>query len=122
MFSFNDFIAEATTEFNEIANKAFSFNARTKMTGLYTEKSIIGNIGAKRIPNHENFWINCKKRDEKKQLVDGGKVMVSFELVPMEKAKDNPVGFGRDEPNVDPVLQEPTGRLEFSLNPFKMIS
>ena len=37
--------------------------------------------------------------------------MVSFELVPMEKAEMNPVGVGRDAPNVDPNLPEPTGRL-----------
>ena len=55
-------------------------------------------------------------------MVDGGRILVSFELVPMEKALQNPNGMGRDEPNIDPALPPPTGRIEFSLNPFKMIS
>ena len=53
-------------EFNETAEKAFSFDARTKMTGVYTEPGIIGNYGSKTIENHEKFWVECKKRDENK--------------------------------------------------------
>ena len=34
--------------------------------------------------------------------MDGGRVMISFELVPMEKARQTPNGTGRDAPNIDP--------------------
>ena len=39
----------------------------------------------------------------------------------MSRAKSNPVGKGRTEPNHSPYLPPPTGRISWSLNPFKMI-
>lgn len=37
------------------------------------------------------------------------------------RAKANPVGKGRSEPNASPFCPEPKGRLQLSLNPFTMI-
>ena len=34
----------------------------------------------------------------------------------------NLVGKGRDDPNVNPYLPPPVGRIEFTLNPFKMMN
>ena len=48
--------------------------------------------------------------------------MLSLELVPGSSAKSCPVGLGRNEPNTDPKLPEPFGRIKFSLNPFEMLS
>ena len=40
----------------------------------------------------------------------------------MDQADGAKVGEGRSEPNNSPVLPAPVGRMEFSLNPFKMLS
>lgn len=68
----------------------------------------------------EKFWINCKRRNKKMQLEDGGRVQISFELVPIVAAKACEVGNGREEPNVDPYLPEPMGRVKWSWNPWTM--
>ena len=47
-------------------------------------------------------------------------MVVSFELVPMTIAATSKVGLGRSEPNVNPKLPEPLGRIHFSWNPYTM--
>ena len=42
--------------------------------------------------------------------------------MPTNVAEKNKQGDGRSEPNNDPVMPEPVGRLEFTLNPFKMLA
>lgn len=39
--------------------------------------------------------------------------MVSIEAVPVALVPKLPAGFGRKDPNVNPVLPKPTGRLKF---------
>ena len=46
-----------------------------------------------------------------------GQIGISVEIVPGEEAKERPVGYGRTEPNTDPYLPPPSGRLQFSYNP-----
>lgn len=40
----------------------------------------------------------------------------------MPRAEANKVGDGRNDPNVNPFLPPPVGRLKFTLNPFAMIN
>lgn len=49
-----------------------------------------------------------------------GQCLVSVQIWPIEKAELKPVGFGRNDPNIDPFLPPPVGRVRFSLNPFVM--
>jgi hypothetical protein len=51
----------------------------------------------------------------------GPRVQLSLEVLPSWKATISIVGKGRDEPNVNPYLPPPVGRISFTLNPFKMI-
>ena len=51
-----------------------------------------------------------------------GRVLCSLEMLPKWKAEMTPVGKGRDEPNVNPYLPPPVGRIQFTLNPFKMFN
>ena len=50
-----------------------------------------------------------------------GKVLLSVQLVPAELVGHYPAGSGRSDPNANPHLPKPTGRLQFSLNPFRML-
>jgi hypothetical protein len=46
-----------------------------------------------------------------------GRIAVSMSIVPEVEYENDPVGSGRNEPNKDPYLPPPNGRLSFSLNP-----
>lgn len=108
MFSSNDFLADAAFEFNELAEVAFMHELRMKKYENETK--------------HENemFWVPLKRKNEKGDLVDGGKLQISFEILPIDKANACEVGEGRGDPNFDPFLPPPIGRFRWSLNPFSM--
>ncbi len=46
---------------------------------------------------------------------------IDLRVMPKEIAKKREVGTGRENPNMEPYLPPPVGRIEFSLNPFKML-
>jgi len=50
------------------------------------------------------------------------KIRLDLRILPGEQAKNTPVGNARTEPNMEPYLPAPVGRISFSLNPFKMLS
>lgn len=49
-----------------------------------------------------------------------GKLLISLELLPKENADAQPVGSGRNDPNQNPYLPPPAGRMKFSFNPFRL--
>lgn len=70
--------------------------------------------------DENKFWISCMRRNEDRELEPGGRVQVSFELLPKSSADACPVGEGRSEPNIDPFLPPPIGRIKWSWNPFDL--
>jgi len=48
------------------------------------------------------------------------RLLVSVQLVPESKFAELEAGHGRSEPNTNPTLPKPVGRLKFTLNPFAM--
>ena len=50
------------------------------------------------------------------------KVRLDLRIIPGAQATANSVGKARTEPNMEPYLPPPVGRIQFSLNPFKMLS
>ena len=50
-----------------------------------------------------------------------GALLVSLELVPASDARWWPAGHGRSEPNANPHLPKPVGRLSWTLNPCAML-
>jgi len=75
------------------------------------------------------FWLPVVgyRRDGWNQVVRSkpkklqGQIMLSMQLVPVETVERLPAGKGRSEPNLNPILPKPVGRLQFSLNPFVML-
>ena len=65
----------------------------------------------------KKFWVQCYNNNQKE-----GRVLCSLEFLPKWKAELCKVGLGRKEPNIEPYLPPPTGRFEWSLNPFKMLN
>jgi len=50
-----------------------------------------------------------------------GKLQVSIEMMPAELASQYPAGLGRGDPNMNPYLPDPPGRVHWSLfHPFDM--
>ena len=49
-----------------------------------------------------------------------GNMLISLELLPKDTADAQPVGAGRNEPNQNPYLPPPTGRMNFSFNPVRL--
>lgn len=115
--SFNDFLGDASFTFNTLARTAFQRDIRVKKYGSSDKM-----MDRLRHRETEKFVVQCRRRNKEFELEDGGKVVVSFELVPEEMAQRCPVGEGRNEPNVDPYLPPPVGRFEWSWNPCKLIS
>ena len=56
--------------------------------------------------------------DKKKPITIG----LDLRCVPREYADMNKVGAARGDPNVEPYLPQPEGRITLSLNPFKMLN
>jgi len=69
----------------------------------------------------DSEWVTLTRKDfNTGEEEECGEVAISICIVPKSIAETNPVGFGRKEPNSDPYLPGPTGRLKFTLNPFSM--
>ncbi|RHY24406.1 hypothetical protein DYB25_000601 [Aphanomyces astaci] len=67
----------------------------------------------------DSTWIKMERLNRETNVKEPmGAVCISMELVPVEKAKIQAVGFGRSDPNNTPFLPPPAGRLKFSMNPF----
>lgn len=68
-------------------------------------------------------WIPLTYHDRKAGKVrQRGRVAISISIVPEVEIITRPVGHGRDEPNVNPYLPPPFGRMSFSFNPCTLIN
>lgn len=72
---------------------------------------------------HEDAdWVTIYHTDREQGASKSmGKLAVSIQIVPEKEAQGMPVGTGRDDPNVNPYLPPPVGRMKMSANPFMMI-
>jgi len=69
----------------------------------------------------DSEWILMDKKDDKTgERIPMGKLCISMQIIPKPLVDTAPAGFGRTDPNTNPYLPPPTGRLKFSLNPFVM--
>jgi len=50
-----------------------------------------------------------------------GDMRIGISILTKEEAEENEIGKGRSEPNMNPYLSPPEGRIELSLNPIKML-
>jgi len=72
----------------------------------------------------ELFWVPLvgADPDDPDKIKNNGIVKCSLRIYPKALASKNEQGKGRDAPNNDPVLPEPEGRIQLSLNPFTMFN
>ena len=82
-----------------------------------------GELEGTKTDNRTKFWFPIKRYDsDKDKWLDTGEIQCSLQLYPKELADKNPQGVGREEPNNDPFCPPPEGRIQLSLNPFKMLA
>ena len=125
ILSRDDFICGARLNLSQILYDVNVLDIPLKLSSEYysnlpQEKKVLSNIEfASKDEDEEGvkFWIQMEKDGKK-----GGRVLCSIEIVPQWYADLHPVGKGRDEPNMNPYLPPPVGRISFTLNPFKMFN
>lgn len=126
LFKSNDLIGEAVidletmVEDSELAKRPMSLTGDYYDEFLKPEKKMSGLTFDKE--DSRKFWVNLVSKDASGKRVVQGKLKLSIDLMPKKDAELNPVGEAQSEPNVNPFLPKPFGRIEFSLNPLKMLS
>ena len=69
----------------------------------------------------DSFWLPMiSKNNETGELEDNGHVRIRIDITTMAFAETNKVGSAREDPNIEPFLPPPIGRLTFSFNPCDM--
>lgn len=72
--------------------------------------------------NKDRLWLDHMTHPNEPPDVSQGRLEFSLEMMPMTIATQVPAGFGRSDPNMNPFLPEPEGRLRLSLfHPCDMI-
>jgi len=133
IFSSDDYMCGATMDLKSIVNipkfleMPVSLNKEFYDGLTLEEKRPLGEIEFLSKEDDEEqtkFWVQCYKgkKEAAGQGEKSGRVMCSLEILPKKLADLDKVGKGRDDPNVNPYLPPPVGRLEFTLNPFKMMN
>lgn len=59
-------------------------------------------------------------KNKEGKLEDNGHVRIRIDITSMEHATLNKIGSAREDPNIEPFLPPPIGRLTFSFNPCDM--
>ncbi|XP_054916787.1 dysferlin isoform X7 [Poeciliopsis prolifica] len=118
-FSFDDYLGHVAMDLNHMLRPAKSPEKCTlqtldqptdKLVSLFEQKTVKG------------WWpCTCEQNGEK---IIAGKVEMSLEVVTEQEQEERPAGLGRDEPNMNPHLEEPqrpeTSFLWFS-SPYKTL-
>jgi hypothetical protein len=68
----------------------------------------------------ENFWLPMLAKSNEGVMENNGFVRCRIDITTMESAEKNKVGSAREDPNIEPFLPPPVGRLHFSFNPCDM--
>ena len=126
LFKSNDLIGNTTIDLEPLFEDADLAKRGMSLTKDYYDEYLLPEKGLDGLTfdkeDGKKFWVNLMSKDEKGKMVCNGRLKMSLDILPIKDAKLNPVGGGQSEPNVNPFLPKPFGRIEFSFNPFKMLS
>lgn len=126
LFASNDLIGQA-----EIDLKPLIEDASLTKTGISLNRKYYddyrSNAGVFPEPSKmtftsdgNSFWVDLMSKDGAKS-VSNGRLRLQIDVLPRVEADKNRVGEAQSEPNVNPYLPKPEGRIKFSLNPFEML-
>lgn len=119
LFKSNDYICEWTLDLEEVFR-----NVRLTQKKVILNQTYYDAFLKKRMPvdfkiefGSEDSFILTTYKDDKEI-----KIRLDLRIMPKEVADKSKVGEARDDPNREPFLPPPAGRIKFSLNPFTMLS
>ena len=121
VFKKNDYICEWTLDLKPIFERIRQNQQGVKMTKEYFkanafEQKMENNGTTIKFRDDDTFYLVCKREGKDVE------VRIDLRILPGAAAKSTEVGKARTEPNMEPYLPPPVGRLQFSLNPFSMLS
>lgn len=116
LLSANDAIGDACLDLTDLALQALETGEKIKKLGT-SEK--IADRTLRR--ENEKFFVDFKTRDTEGKQSGVGKLLISIEILPEANALACINGEGRSEPNIEPALPAPEGRIQFTMNPIKML-
>ena len=70
--------------------------------------------------DEESFWVPMISKNAQGVLETNGFVRIRIDITSMKEAEKTKIGSAREEPNIEPYLPPPVGRLRFTLNPYEM--
>jgi len=123
-FKSNDIIGEGkiniklALEDAALAKRPVSINK--KYYNSYLKAELAKNGDKMNFKDDDSFWVDMISKDDNGKIENTGKVRIRVDIYPVDHAAMNKVGEARNEPNANPFLTPPFGRLSFSFNPFKM--
>lgn len=120
-FSANEILGETTLNLNVPVEDTSLTKRPVTLNKKYCQQAMKDEFKDIKWKDDTSFFVDCYRTVKgKKEL--GGKVRISVDVFPMEKAIANEVGHARQEPNHSPFCPPPVGRISFTLNPFKMFN
>jgi len=119
LFKSNDYICEWTLDLEHIFKQV-----RLTQQQVILNKKYYDAFLKKKMPPGVTLEFQSDESFLLKTVKDGKDITVRIDLriMPIAVAKSKEVGDGRENPNMEPYLPPPVGRIEFSLNPFKMLA
>lgn len=123
-FKSNDMIGEACIDLKDLLEDCQYVKKPMGLNEKYYDEVLKNQDGFQHLEfdkeDKSRFWVNMRSKNKDGEIENNGKVMVQIDVMPVDMANKNPVAKGRAQPNHSPNLPEPQGRLDLSLNPFKM--
>jgi hypothetical protein len=92
----------------------------SNIDALFNQVNVFLGVGEAVADDADWFSLSTKDKDTGAEIY-AGRIALSLSLVPKEEYENDPVGKARDEPNKDPYLPPPQGRLSFTLNPLAIL-
>ena len=116
------FPEEGSGMFSSLTEALESFNADSPLLGGPPEDPALDE-SKWYIPLNDFNRDTSDKADkaDKEFIKNPPRIVMSLQLVPKAFFEKLPAGDGRSEPNKNPVLPRPVGRLTFTLNPFSLL-
>ena len=118
LFKSNDYICEWTLDLDECFK-----NVRLTQQQVILNKQYYNAFLKKKMPPGTSLEFRDDDSFTLTTYKDGKKIQIRIDLriLPVALAKARQNGAGRENPNMEPYLPPPIGRISFSLNPFKML-